>query len=263
MTTFAIDTQNPPMPIARVLRAYASEIRYETMRMLRTPGFSIPFLVLPVPIYLFFGVVIAGSAIAANPAVANYLFASWLAFAAMGPGLFGVGCALAMERDAGLMKLKRASPAPGGSYLFAKMATAMLLSAVAIISIVIAALIVGKITLTASQVAIIGAVMIVGTIPFSAIGLFIGAHASGSAAPAITNVLFLPMLWLSGLFFPLPKFLEKLVVLWPAFHLHQFAMGAAGVGEYSFIAPLMAAAVLAGITVLSGGMAIRRLARKG
>ena len=252
-----------PMPIGRVFRAYASETKYELLRMLRTPGFSIPFLVLPVPIYLFFGVVLAGPAIAEKPAVANYLFSSWLVFAAMGPALFGVGCALAIERDAGLLKLKRASPAPGGCYLAAKMAMAMGLAAVAIASLVVAALVVGKISLSASQILIMTTVMIAGTVPFSAVGLFIGAHTSGSASPAIINVVFLPMLWLSGLFFPLPKFLEPLVVIWPSFHLNQVALGAAGVAEFSFLAPPISAAVLAGITVLCGGAAIRRLARKG
>ena len=251
------------MPVGRVFGAYASETKYELLRMLRTPGFSVPFLVLPVPIYLFFGVVLAGSAIAEKPAVANYLFSSWLVFAAMGPALFGVGCALAMERDAGLLKLKRAAPAPGGAYLAAKMATSMLLSTFAIVSIVVAALVVGKITLSATQLVIVVIAMIAGTVPLSAIGLFIGSHTSGSAVPAITNVLFLPMLWLSGLFIPLPKFLESWVVIWPAFHLNQVALGAAGVTEYSFIAPQISAGVLAGITVLFGGMAIRRLARKG
>jgi ABC-2 type transport system permease protein len=253
----------PPMPIARVFRAYASEMKYESLRMLRTPGFSIPFLVLPVPIYLFFGVALAGPAIAENPALANYLFASWLVFAAMGPGLFGVGCALALERDAGLLKLKRASPAPGGCYLAAKMAMAMGLSTLAIVSIVVVALVVGKISLSPIQLLIMTTVMIAGTVPLSAIGLFIGAHTSGSAAPAITNVVFMPMLWLSGLFFPLPKFLEPWVVIWPAFHLNQVALGAAGINEFSFVAPQISAAVLAGITVLFGGAAIYRLARTG
>ncbi len=252
-----------PMPIGRVIRAYSSEAAYELLRMLRTPGFSIPFLVLPVPIYLFFGVVLAGSAVADKPALANYLFCGWLVFAAMGPGLFGVGCALAMERDAGLLTLKRASPAPGGAYLAAKMAVAMVLTTVAIVSIVVAALVVGAISLSTTQLLIITTVMIAGTVPLSAIGLFIGAYTSGSAAPAVTNVVFLPMLWLSGLFIPLPAFLEPWVVLWPSFHLNQVALGAAGVAEYSFVAPRIAAAALAGVTVLLGGAAIRRLARKG
>lgn len=251
------------MTIGRVIRAYAREMGFELLRMLRTPAFSIPFLVLPVPIYLFFGVVLAGPAVADKPALANYLFSGWLVFAAMGPALFGVGCALALERDAGLLKLKRASPAPGGAYLTAKMAVATALSTVAIVSIVVAAVVVGKITLSPAQLLIMTAVMIAGTVPLSAIGLFVGAYASGSAAPAITNVAFLPMLWLSGLFIPLPAFLEPWVVIWPSFHLNQVALGAAGVVEYSFVAPQLAAAALAGVTVLFGGAAIRRLAHKG
>ena len=52
------------MPIGRIARAYANEVKYECLRMLRSAAFSIPFLVLPVPVYLFFGVMIAGPAVA-------------------------------------------------------------------------------------------------------------------------------------------------------------------------------------------------------
>ncbi len=127
----------------------------------------------------------------------------------------------------------------------------------------VAALIAGKVTLSGGQLAIIATVMILGSVPFAAIGLFIGAFTSGSSAPAYANVVFLPMLWLSGLFIPLPKFLEPWAVIWPAFHVNQVALGFAGVSEFSFMAPSISAAVLAGVTVLFGGLAIRRLARKG
>ena len=66
-----------------------------------------------------------------------------------------------------------------------------------------------------------------------------------------------------GLFIPLPKFLEPWAVIWPAFHVNQVALGSAGVSEFSFIAPAISAAVLVGVTVIFGGLAIRRLARKG
>ena len=100
-------------------------------------------------------------------------------------------------------------------------------------------------------------------VPFCAIGLFIGAYASGTSAPAFVNIVFLPMLWLSGLFIPLPKFLEQWAVIWPAFHLNQVALGSAGVSEFTFIKPAISAAVLVGVTVVFGGLAMRRLAVKG
>ena len=219
------------MPLGRILRAYANEAKYESLRMLRAPGFTVPFLALPVPIYLFFGVLVPAAVIAGNPGVANYLFSGFSVFTVMGPALFGVGCGLAIERDAGLLKLKRALPAPGGAYLVAKTLMGMAFAAFAMILMLAAALLAGKITLSAGQLLIMTVVMVIGTVPFAAIGLFIGAYASGSSAPAYANLIFLPMLWLSGLFIPLPKFLEPWAVIWPAFHLNQVALGAAGVSD--------------------------------
>ena len=251
------------MPIGRILRAYAKEVKYESLRMLRSPAFAIPFLILPVPVYLFFGVVLAGPAVAKNPAAANYLFSGFSVFAVMGPALFGAGCALAVERDAGFLKLKRALPAPGGAYLLAKMLMSMVFAALAMASMLAAAILAGSVSLTIDQLLIIAVVMIVGAVPFCAIGLFIGSCTSGSSAPAFANIVFLPMLWLSGLFIPLPTVLEKWAVIWPAFHLNQVALGSAGVSAFTFINPVISAAVLVGVTVLFGGLAIRRLARRG
>jgi ABC-2 type transport system permease protein len=251
------------MPVGRVLRAYASEVKYESLRMLRSPGFVIPFLLLPVPVYLFFGVLLPGPAIAKNPALGNYLFSGFSAFAIMGPALFGAGCTLALERDAGFLKLKRALPAPTGSYLLAKVVVGMIFAALAMTSLLAASFFTSAVSLTTMQLLAISVVMVVGSVPFAAIGLFIGTHALGSATPAFANVVFLPMLWLSGLFIPLPKFLEPWALIWPAFHVNQVALAAAGVSEFLFISPLMSAVVLVGVTILFGGLAIRGLARKG
>ncbi|HKN60781.1 MAG TPA: hypothetical protein VJW93_06370, partial [Candidatus Acidoferrales bacterium] len=42
----------------RILRAYLTEAKYESIRMLRMPSFGIPLLVLPVMLFLLFGVLI-------------------------------------------------------------------------------------------------------------------------------------------------------------------------------------------------------------
>ena len=51
------------MPAKRILNAYLTEAKYETVRMLRTPAFAIPFLGLPALLYLLFAVVIFGAAV--------------------------------------------------------------------------------------------------------------------------------------------------------------------------------------------------------
>lgn len=263
-STETMTHERGPLPIGRTLAAYLTEARFETLAALRSAGFAIPFIAVPVAVYLFFGVIIGANASKGpyGPAIANYLFSGFSVMAVAMPGIF-MGVILATDREGNLLKLKRALPLPPGATIVAKVLMSMVVAAVAVTIVVAAALLAGKITLSIGQVAVIWMVLIAGTIPFCAIGLLIGALTSSSAAPAWGNLLFLPMMWLSGLFIPLPKFLEPWVVIWPTFHLNQLALGLAGVAQFTFIAPAMAAAVLAGVTVLCGGMAMRRLARVG
>lgn len=204
----------------------------------------------------------AGSSSEYGPGIADYLFSGFSAMAVMMPGIFS-GVILAQEREGNLLKLKRAMPLPPGATIVAKVLMAMGVAALAVTLVVVAALVAGKLTISPGQVAVIWAALIVGAIPFSAMGLLIGARSSGAAAPAYGNLVFLPMMWLSGLFIPLPDSLERWVIVWPAFHLNQLALGLAGVEQFSFIPPAIAAGVLVGVTVLFGGLAIRRLARVG
>ncbi len=249
------------MPAGRIVHAYFSEAKYEFLRLLRTPAFAVPILVLPIVVYLLFGVVMANDAITKNPAVGVYLFCGFSVFAVIAPGLLGVGISLALERDSGLLKLKRVLPAPPGAYILAKMLMAMVFATLTTASMILMGVLIAKVALSAGQLAALAGVMILGTLPMCAIGLFIGAHTSGSAAPAFANLVFLPMMWLSGLFIPLPVFLQKWAVIWPAFHLNQVAVGVIGLKQFSFMPVSQSIAVLVGVTVLFGGLAIRRLRR--
>ncbi|KAB2963970.1 MAG: ABC transporter permease [Thermoanaerobaculia bacterium] len=257
--------ERAPLPLGRVIGAYWAEAKYETIAALRNPGFAIPFLLVPVAIYLLFAVVIAGNAGATSefgPELADYLFSGFSVLAAVMPGIFASSI-LAAERDGNLLKLKRALPLPPGATIVAKVAMSMVIAAMAVALVAVAALAAGKITLSLGQVAAMVATLVLGTIPFAAIGLLLGTLVSGSAAPAWGNLVFLPQIWLSGLFIPLPDSLERFVIVWPTFHLNQVVLAAGGVEKFQFLPPAIAAAVLAGVTVLCGGFAIRRLARVG
>jgi ABC-2 type transport system permease protein len=254
------------MSLARLVCAYAREAKYEILKTLRAPAAAVPFLVLPAILYVFFGVIMMGQASQAlvkTPSLIDFSFFGWCAFATMMPAIFGVGCGLAFERSSGLLKLKRALPAPGGAYLFAKICMAVAFAAISIGVLTTLVLITGKHTIEGGSLIAGALVIVAGAIPFSAIGLFVGAYCSGSAAPGIANLVFLPMLWLSGLFFPLPGFLQKWVVIWPVFHLDQIALRVAGVEPFIFIDAKIAFVVLLAVTILFGGVALRRLARVG
>lgn len=251
-----------PLPMARLWRAYWMEMRMETLAALRTPGYALPFLLAPVGIYLLFGVLIAGDAPADRPGLNNYLYVGFGVLAAAMPGLFS-GVILAQQREQRLLLLKRAWPLPPAAALLAKVAMAMALSGLGIALVSLTALLTGKLTLGLGQLAVINFVLLIGSIPFTALGLWIGTLTSASAAPAWGNLLFFPMTTLSGLFIPLPAALEPWVIIWPTFQLNQLALGLAGVTEFTFVPPALAGGALLGLTVLCGGLAIARLARVG
>lgn len=262
------------MPVSRVLRAYWAETCYELLRMARTPIFLIISVLMPVGLFLIFGVLIA-AAIDSNPHPgaaspftgadqANLIFVSMATMAVVMPALFGVGQGLAVERDQGLLKLKRAQPVPTGAYLIAKVLMQLIFATVAAAAVAITALVASKISLSGAQIAGIIALLAVGSIPFCAMGLFVGAYASAKSASGLLYLLFFPMIYLSGMFFPLPGKFALQAAIWPTFHLIQLAFAVAGLKQVSAgLAPLISVAFLAGITVIFGGLALHRLARKG
>lgn len=251
--------EGPPMPLGRLVGAYLSDAKYESLRLLRTPAFSIPILAMPIMFYLFFGVLMAGGR-AVGPA-ANWMFVGWTVYAVMGPGLFGFGILVAVERNQGLLTFKRALPMPAGSYLSSKLLMALLFAAVVMVLLVATAVTVGHVTLAARQVVTLGAVMSLGVIPACAIGLFIGVFAPASSAAAFANIVYLSMAFLSGLFFRLPPALQPFKAIWPTYHLKELALASAGMPSEGTVWSHFA--VLAGLTVVLTTLAARKLARLG
>jgi ABC-2 type transport system permease protein len=250
------------------------EARYETLRALRSPAFAIPFLLLPFALYVFIGVLLVGSMSHGDPNVANTMFVNWAVFGVMGPGMFGFGLYVASEREHGLVRLKRALPMPTAAYLVAKMAMTMLFAAIILVSLIAAALTVGHLKLSFEQLLLLGTIDILGSLPFCAIGFFIGTRSSAKSAPAFVNLAYLPIMHLGGLFYPLPRSVQPIEFFSPAFYLDKLglhALGAKSLDEMSFgmLGPSsrgglwLYVAVLSALVLFFSGLAVRRLRSRG
>ncbi|MFG6432751.1 ABC transporter permease [Roseateles sp. LYH14W] len=242
---------------------YAVEIRLELLRLIRSPAFALPMFVLPVALYLLFAFAVAGEQTAKDPDAARFMFAGFSLMAVTMAAVFATCPSIALERELGLLTLKRAQPAPPGAWLTAKIVAGVVTGAIAYLPILAVTAVSGQAQLSAGQLAAMSAVLIAGAIPFCALGLMVGALASGSAAPAYAHLLYLPGLYLSGVFFPLPKSMYFQAPFWPQFHLNQLVFAAGDVSKFRYIGPEMAFAVLLGFTVLCGGIAMYRLKRRG
>jgi ABC-2 type transport system permease protein len=253
----------------RLLGAYLAEAKYECLRALRAPAFAIPFLLLPIALYVLFGILMAGSMTHGDPTAAKIMFVNWSVFGVMGPGMFGFGIFVAQERDHGLLALKRALPMPPAAYLLAKMLMTMAFAAIIMVTLIVPGLALGHLKLSIGQFLAISLIDIFGSLPFCAVGFFIGTRASAKSAPAFVNLAYLPMMHLGGLFYPLPKSVQPLEFLSAAFYLDKLGLLVAGVPSIDQANGLLGPSnhgnaalylgVLALVTLSFGTLAIRRL----
>lgn len=242
------------------LRAYVLEARYEFLRLLRSPSFSVPTLLFPALFYLLFGVLMGSRD---HGGATHYLLATYGVFGVMGVSLFGFGVSVALDRERGLLTWKRALPMPPGAYLLAKMAMAMVFSAIISLLLASIAVTLAGVSLSAGQWALLWLTNVLGVLPFAALGLWLGSLIGGQGAPAVVNLVYLPMAFLSGLWLPLsllPSALAQAAPIWPSYHLAQIALRVVGKDDGHAIG--LHVAVLAGVTVIFATLAWHRLARR-
>ncbi|MFN2460555.1 MAG: ABC transporter permease [Candidatus Velthaea sp.] len=216
-----------------IARAYVLESRYEFVKLLRLPAYLVPTVAFPLMFYAFFGLMYGSRHIGALTQ-ATYLLASYGAFGIIGATLFGFGVSVAVERAQGWMLVKRASPMPPFAYFAAKIATSTAFGITIVLLMFALGALFGNVRLPASTWLAMGGSLVLGALPFAALGLAIGYLAGPNSAPAIVNIVYLPMSFLSGLWIPLvalPPLVQHIAPLLPAYHLAALALGTMGAGD--------------------------------
>ena len=216
------------------LRSYVLEAKYECLKQLRMPAYAIPAITFPVMFYLLFGVMFGGGRPAGSTTVATYMLATYGTFGVIGCALFGFGVGVAVERGQGWMTLKRATAMPPFAYFVAKLVMASLFGAIIVCLLSIVGVTLGDVTLPPGTWIRLLLTLTAGTIPFSALGLAMGYLAGPNSAPAIVNLIYLPLSFASGLWIPiemLPAFMKNLAPFLPPYHLAQLALAAVGTGR--------------------------------
>jgi len=180
---------------------------------------------------------------------------------------------VATEREQGLLRLKRALPMPTASYVLAKMAMTMVFALIVMITLIVAAVLVGHLRISVGKYLLITGTDVLGSLMFCALGLLVGTRASAKSAPAFVNLAYIPMMHLGGLFYPLPRSIQPLEFISPAFYLNQLSLRIAGgqsldalsfgYGPSSRATPALCITVLVILTLFLGVLATRRLRRLG
>ncbi|HEX7708887.1 MAG TPA: ABC transporter permease [Thermoanaerobaculia bacterium] len=213
-----------------LIRTHLLEIRYELLKALRLPAYSLPTLLFPVVFYLLFGVMLGAKSVGPVQ-MSEYLLATYGAFGVIGAALFGFGVSVAVERGQGWLEVKRTSPMPISAYFVAKLAMAMTFSVAIVILLFTTGILMGGATISLGNAAALMGILVTGSLTFCALGLALGFLTGPNSAAPIANLIYLPMGFLSGLWIPL-RFLPdtvKDIALWlPPYHFSELALGAIG-----------------------------------
>jgi ABC-2 type transport system permease protein len=98
-----------------VLGICFKETKYEFLKNLRLPMYSVSTIVFPVMFYVLFGLIMGRQNIG-NISTTTYLIAAYGTFGVMGASLFGTAAGLASERGFGWLQVKKATPMPPFAY---------------------------------------------------------------------------------------------------------------------------------------------------
>ena len=223
--TLAIST--PTRPFGRTLALYGKEAKYEFLKYLRLPIYSLSTVLFPVMFYVLFGLMMNRQGTVDQMTVSTYLLATYGTFGVMGASLFANGAGVAAERGLGWMQVKKASPMPPFANFLAKFVVGMIFSLIIELSLITLGVAFGGVHLAFMTAVKLLATLVLGAVPFCAMGLAIGYFAGPNSAPAVVNMIYLPISFLSGLWVPvtmLPKFLQHIATGLPPYHLAQAAL---------------------------------------
>ncbi len=201
-------------------RAVAAQTRVELRLSLRRGESLLVSFLIPIGILVFFAEVDAVSTDLDDPV--GFLVPGVLALAVMSTAMVSLGIATGFERRYGVLKRLGSTPLSRGGLLAAKTLTVLAIEAAQAVVIVATGVALGWDLTWRIVPALV--LLLVGTVAFAGIGLLMAGTLRAEANLAAANALFLVLLFLGGMAYPLdrlPDALEAVAELLPAAALSE------------------------------------------
>lgn len=174
----------------------------------------------PIGFLLLFGFVMARG----DARVVAFLLPGLLTTTLMSGSLFGVALPLVQQRESGLLRRLHVTPAPGAAVAIAHGITAVMTGFLSLVTLMVLARVLFNMQFAGSWLALAG-VYLCGAIALVPLGLLVGSTARDiRTAPAIANLLFFPLMFLSGSAMPfavLPEGVQRFARLLPTTYLND------------------------------------------
>ena len=233
-------TQSLTLPAAprsaAPFQMFGALLRAELRKLLRNRAFLIPSLLLPIMFFALFALPNLNGKLSGAPAGA-YMLVSYAAYSLISTAIFAFGVATAAERASGWMRQLRITPASPAVYFSARIVASLLLGLASALLLALFARVAGGVSLPLGQLALVLFRLLIGMIPFALLGLALGLALGPAGAAPTANLINIPLMFASGIFYPLdvaPRFIQTLAPYLPAYHYGQLgwtAIGAAPAGS--------------------------------
>lgn len=233
----------------------AIELRDELYAILREPAAVVFSIAMPVGFFALFATLFAGEPVG-SVSVPTLMLATFGTFGVVGVALMNPGIGVAEDRERGWLRVKRVSPVPVGTTLAAKVVGGLPVAFGVYLAMSLTAMALGAFDTGLATWTKLAGILLVGSLPFSLLGLAVGFITSGRAAPAVLNAVFIPMAVASGLWMPieeLPAFVQELAPFLPTYHLAELGLGVL-LGEPVLdhvVALLLTTVIAAGLAVVA------------
>lgn len=208
-------------PLGRLLLA---QIKAEALSSMRVPEYVVGVVGVPIILYTMFGLPNADDLTQDGTSVGALMLASMTSYGIVSLAIFTFGADVATERGKGWLRRLRATPMPMGAYFLAKVVAAMVFALAIVAGTVAVAVGFGGIRFAWADLAQLVGWLLVGTVAFAPFGFAIAYWFPPRAANGIANLIFLPLAFVSGFFFPraqLPDVLAELSPYLPTYHFGQ------------------------------------------
>jgi ABC-2 type transport system permease protein len=224
------------MDVAPIPRMAWMETRAKLLNRIRVPAFTFFSLAMPVGFFALFNAIYGSQRQTGGVTAGKYLLASMATYACANVMVYNFGIGIANDRGQKMDLLQRAMPLPGAVAMAANLLSAVAFAAGALLVLFAYALTIGGVRIDAATTGDLLVRLLLGALPMAGLGIAIGYGTGPNVAPALTNAIYLPMTFLSGIFIPLailPAAIRSIGSLLPTYHYAQLAWGALGASDES------------------------------
>ncbi|MHB1710487.1 MAG: ABC transporter permease [Acidimicrobiales bacterium] len=206
-----------------------NQVIYEQKTYWRNPMAAVFTFMFPVVFLLVVGTSAGGGKIPDSSLRHNqYLVVAMVVFGLISACFTNLAVTLCVRRDSGVLKRMRGTPISIASYIGGVVGS-VVINVVLITVLVVAIGMVGYNLHFPYHLAAALVTLLVGVLTFSALGLAITVIVpNGEAAPAVVNGIYFPVVFISGVFYPISNrsVLSEIATYFPVRHLVRALVGA-------------------------------------